>query len=73
MSEHELIARLEADVVAKEQELGRRRSLILSEGSGGPVTLPPQYVPNPEIEAQIRRAEAELIEAQERYEEALNA
>lgn len=57
MSEQLEIARLEADLMAKEQELARLKSLS----------------PSPELEEQIRRAEAEVNEAQGRYEDALNA
>jgi hypothetical protein len=73
VSEQPEIARLEADLRAKEQELARLRTLLLSEGAAPLATGSPQSVSNPALEEQIRRAETELNEARGRFEDALNA
>jgi hypothetical protein len=73
MSEQPEIARLEADLRAKEQELARLRTLLLSEGAAPLAMNPPQPISNPALEEQIRRAEAALNEARGRYDDALNA
>jgi hypothetical protein len=57
VTEQQAIARLEADLEAKEQELERLKAAA----------------PSPEIEAQVRQAEADVVEARTRYEDALNA
>ena len=73
MSEQDAIARLEADLDAKERELERLNALISDPRTDSPTSGQPQSPTVPDLQAQIRRAEAEVIEARTRYEDALNA
>jgi hypothetical protein len=67
------LARLEAEVNAKRERLTELEALVRPGGTmvQGEVerAIP---LPNLELEDEIRRAEAELKDAERRYEEALN-
>ena len=73
MSEQDAIARLEADLDAKERELERLNALTSDPSTDSAASARPQSPTEPDLQTQIRRAEAEVVEARTRYEDALNA
>jgi hypothetical protein len=73
LSEQDAIARLEADLDAKERELERLNALVSDPRAGSPASGQPQSPTEPDLQTQIRRAETEVVEARTRYEDALNA